>query len=806
MRMQFELDPEIIHHIIFSQAGSIGKALIELLMNSVDAHATWVRLTVTKEGFICVDDGKGFSGLRDVKRYFGRFGTPHREGDATFGRFRLGRGQIMAHASTLWKSKRWKMAVDTRTMGYGYDLDPLRKRGDRTPGCEIAGTWYEELTETEMLSTVQEVRDLVRYTPIKVELNGRVITRDPSQEKWDFEDELAYYRAKDDGAVSIYNQGVLVRHDPGHIWGAGGLIVSKRAIALNVSRTEILRKTCPVWKAVAKEFGRLADEVSARLGDHRKTEARREKSARALLSGDPDSVRIYFKEEVITLLPGKRHVTMDDFLRKAYSLHEGRVTVVENGTDVPKGEAIAREGICQVVHPQTMQRFGCYSPEDFAETLEFIVLSVWSAIPAHDWSRRSVRVPELVDFATLREAYVERTRIVLEKNALDKETRRAWVAMRWVVQQFAGVCAGGHAYAHGGRLARGSDSMHILLGESNRAEAWTDGDTYIAINVQVVKQLKTEPVRTAGHILSLVVHEIAHQGDSIECGHDEAFYQRYHDISSRNAGEHQRYMHLWLMKYARSLEDEGRKGSGRAWFEQRLIERVGSGRQKRGLPVLNDDMANDPSISTPAVPENMAFIDLVNSKLVEAGLCPPPQDWDQVLKRARAAQLELAEQQRADAARQEAADAEECAIYAEEARQLEEEEKKAREAIAAILEIPVADLIDEAFYFISQMTHGDDEAREAWATQAWVGFAEREEEHYREQWEATVAELQDDFESGSLDVPTSNLSPELHGLVKEGETSWALERNAAAAGFHSIDAYLKWRANEQAGAADGIYW
>ncbi len=117
MILPFELDPQIIHHIIYSQAGSIGKALIELLMNSVDASATVIHLTVTRDGFSCSDDGNGFVSKEDVVRYFGRFGTPHQEGDATYGRFRLGRGQIMAHARTVWQSNNWEMSVDTRSMG-----------------------------------------------------------------------------------------------------------------------------------------------------------------------------------------------------------------------------------------------------------------------------------------------------------------------------------------------------------------------------------------------------------------------------------------------------------------------------------------------------------------------------------------------------------------------------------------------------------------------------------------------------------------------------------------------------------------
>lgn len=138
MKLPFELDPQIIHHIIYSQAGSIGKAIIELIMNSVDANASRVQLEITKEGFTCSDDGQGFATRDDVIRYFGRFGTPHQEGDATYGRFRLGRGQIMAHASTIWQSNSWQMTVDTRSMGYSYELDDISEMS----GCNIQGSWY----------------------------------------------------------------------------------------------------------------------------------------------------------------------------------------------------------------------------------------------------------------------------------------------------------------------------------------------------------------------------------------------------------------------------------------------------------------------------------------------------------------------------------------------------------------------------------------------------------------------------------------------------------------------------------------
>lgn len=788
MILPFELDPQIIHHIIYSQAGSIGKAIIELLMNSVDASATGVRLSMTKDGFNCRDDGKGFASRNDVVRYFGRFGTPHEEGDATYGRFRLGRGQIMAHASTEWLSHYWKMTVDTRSMGYSYDLEDLP---ESTIGCFIMGRWYDPLTDSELMSAVQEIRDLVRYTPVSVELNGKVITRDPEKESWDFQDEFAYYRAKAEGPLSIYNQGVLVRHDSSHIWGAGGLIVSKKAIALNVSRTDILRKTCSVWKPIAKQFAAMAESVTARMGDHRKTEARREKSARALLSGDPNILELYEKEEVITLLPGKRHVTLANLLRHAHNRpHNGKITVIENAFDVPKGEAIARASIALVVHPQTLDRFGCYSPEDFREVLERIIDNVKQTATtkpsnARFYGSAYLHVPELVAFSVLREAFVERTSIVSEKNALDKETRRAWTALRWCLQQYAGVCAGEQSDQNGRLHWLNEHRLTILLGESNTAEAWTDGKTYLAINKRNVEKLKTDPLTAAAFIFGLVEHEVAHQGDSIDCGHDEAFYQRFHDISIHMSPVRQQYIHRWLMKYTYSMEGEGKKALRNiAWRERRLVERVGNGRQKRGLPGVIEDVSSDPLVTAHVPEENMAFVDHVNTGLVLAGVCPPPPDWNEVIERARQEQLRVVKENSNLAAEETIQEAMQEAAY----EAWRDEEMRERKRFVEVLGVSVEDISDLAFDWMYQVAQGGDdvEIRRMWESKGWEQPDYDEDEFWAE------ADAMQQQTSESRD-PRPYLDEKYWPLLQEGESWWSLERNTAAAGFFDVPEYLKWR-------------
>lgn len=789
MRLPFELDPQIIHHIIYSQTGSIGKAIIELLMNSVDARASTVRLSLNRHGFTCSDDGQGFASRDDVIRYFGRFGTPHDEGDATYGRFRLGRGQIMAHASTIWRSTIWKMTVDTRSVGYHYDLDEL---DDALQGCAISGSWYEALSDTELMSAVQEVRDLVRYTPVSVELNDQFITRDPGTERWDAEDEFAWYRVKADGAVSIYNQGVLVRHDPAHMWGAGGLIVSKKAIALNVSRTEILRKTCPTWKAIARQFGLMADQMASLLGDHRKTEARREKSARALLSCDANIVQVYSKEEVVTLLPGKRHVSLDDFLRKCRYGHNrrqgGKFAVVENAFDVPKGEAIAREGIAIIVHPNTLDRFGCYNALDFLDCIRRIVTNLRRDVEVNGqqfWGLNGLFVPDLIAFSTLREAFIDRTRIVTEQEALDREARRAWTALRWCLHHYASLCTGGRP-SYGGQVRSGK-SFHIFLGDSNTAEAWTDGSSYIAVNITVVRRLKSSPLRTTAYIFSLIEHEIAHEGDSLDCGHDEAFYQRFHDLTLLHSENRQRYMHMWLMKYTKSMEREGKRAGGEIWRERYLVDRAGSGRIKRGLASAIEDVSTDPVVVEAVPPENTSLINYQNMRLVEAGVCPAPPNWRDVLARAHADQQDIEALLRVEAEQRAATkrldDDEEAAYWAEIA-EYEETEREA-EAVslrrfAALFNVSVEDIHPDALCWLLREDLSEDELHALWAAKPWDDDEQFEPDTDQNELQADAS---------------SRFSSELKALIHPGETVWMLERNAAAAGFFRVEDYLTWRAS-----------
>lgn len=57
---------QLIYHAIYSQSGSLEKALLEYVMNSIDAGASRIDVTLDREQFVVTDDGTGFSRLDDI--------------------------------------------------------------------------------------------------------------------------------------------------------------------------------------------------------------------------------------------------------------------------------------------------------------------------------------------------------------------------------------------------------------------------------------------------------------------------------------------------------------------------------------------------------------------------------------------------------------------------------------------------------------------------------------------------------------------------------------------------------------------
>src|SRR5690606_17939145 len=113
-RRTLKMHPHLLWSVIHRQAGTIGKGILEGVMNSVDAGATRCDIILDREHFSIEDDGKGFASDQEIEDFFETFGTPHEEGDAKYGRFRMGRGQMMAFGMNVWHTNNYKMVVDLK--------------------------------------------------------------------------------------------------------------------------------------------------------------------------------------------------------------------------------------------------------------------------------------------------------------------------------------------------------------------------------------------------------------------------------------------------------------------------------------------------------------------------------------------------------------------------------------------------------------------------------------------------------------------------------------------------------------------
>jgi len=228
-KRQFSVAPGIIYHLIVAQAGSLGKAALECVMNSTDAGSTRIDIDITKKTIRIRDNGQGFRTRQEIKDYFDIFGFEHKEGDRTYGKFGIGRGQLWSFCSTSWRTGTFKMDVDIKAKGLDYELS---EDLPHEQGVDIQGTFYTPLKTSEILACEKELADLAKYSVVPVYLNGKLISCDPSGQKWNHDTEDAWIRITDDSTLAVYNLGVLVRKYPSYQFGCGGVVVTKPGVTL----------------------------------------------------------------------------------------------------------------------------------------------------------------------------------------------------------------------------------------------------------------------------------------------------------------------------------------------------------------------------------------------------------------------------------------------------------------------------------------------------------------------------------------------------------------------------------------------
>lgn len=496
--------PAILHSIIKSQAGSLSKALLEAVMNAVDAGATKCALTVASDKFTVSDNGKGFASRDEILSFFEQFGNPHSEGDATYGRYRMGRGQLFAFARNLWSTGNFQMDVDIQAKGLDYDLREVKKA---VKGCQIDGTLYEKLEPWALQECVTEVAKFVAYVNIPVTLNGKLVSKDPAKQKWDIETDDAYIKLTAGQAMSVYNLGVLVKDYGTYQTGSGGIVVSKTALQVNFARNDILQHSCMVWR-------RIRDAVRKHAGVKVAKKASLNDSERQFLANQvtaaPEGELPWEQWKEV----GKAFIVPTVAGRNASMIQLLAAHVV---CEVPEqhlrmGERLHRGKVIFGVTKEALDRFGVSTAGELVNLVKerapsYLTRSVPRVAPFEDYLQS-------VNFGMLS----------IPENEYDPLERVAMAVLIEANRKFFGAWLPKLEEPRLGRALR--------LGESDAALAWTDGKNSIHVERKFLSKCVRKGANGWLQLLNVLLHEYCHDTPDLKGHeHDQNFFELFEDLA-----------------------------------------------------------------------------------------------------------------------------------------------------------------------------------------------------------------------------------------------------------------------------------
>ncbi|MDO9179214.1 MAG: ATP-binding protein [Agitococcus sp.] len=507
----FSVSPHIIFSLIASQAGSLGKAVLECIMNSIDAGASCLDITVTAKALVIFDNGRGFQTKEEIEKFFEVFGFDHKDEQRVFGQFGIGRAQLWNFCPNVWRTNTFSMDVDIKNKGLDYILKEELPQQD---GLLITGRFYEPLKPSELLAFERELTELARYAQVPVTLNGVVINKDPASESWTHETADAWIRLRATGELTVYNLGVKVRNFPAYVVGSGGVVVTKPGVrlALNMARNDIVTTECKVWKRIKPLLQAKSDD-RIKKSTARLSEDEMQNIVTRVLSLDLPFINISDKK-LITDIQGKHH-TLNAFLT---AMHRGSgCTVAEKGTK--KAELAHQLEYAFVITPATLVRFNVENMSELRTKLHALFTGTNNYLKAFTENKAKFGDDYNKFCTSLSDLCLELP---------DKEQTPDEVAILAALRKPIGLLA--QALRRSGAEVGMFKNRTLTIGVSDVASGWTDGVNRIVLNRTLLAKARTGFPGVLS-ICATLLHEYLHDSsDQVTHDHDVAFYERFESV------------------------------------------------------------------------------------------------------------------------------------------------------------------------------------------------------------------------------------------------------------------------------------
>jgi len=529
----FKVDKSIIRHLIFSQAGTLSKALLELAMNSLDARCKDISIDFSDDmtKVVVKDNGVGFTSVEEIEKLFGTFGFDHETKEELsrgrdYGRFGLGRAQCLAFGSTVWTTNEFTMEVDLQgnsTNDLPYIITDHGKMMHK--GCMIEISLYKDMSIHDKRILSSELSSMAKYVSEDLRIDGIRVNENIEGVKWNAEsDDLLFLNAKSERGLAVYNKGVHVRTYSHSKFGVSGDLVSRdKNFAVNMARNDVLVAECKLWKAIPAFVKPFAEKkVRATL-----TDLDRKYLISQMLQGELQYHDIGTKR-LFKNADGKYFS-----LKQVFSHADGNVTMPPSRSDEHKGMGLHRRKIAFCFSYDFADSHGFKTINEFFKALDETLVVTDYQFTVSDF--------KCINFDKASEMVVDSHDIIPddELGKLDKARLNAVNSMYvLMLERFVAV------ERRSGRLEiepQNEWSAHnelmkkcrrrISLGRSEVADAWTDGSRYIAIDIEVMRKAFEGGMNGLTNLLTILLHEQCHDGaTSGTHDHGLEFFERFHDV------------------------------------------------------------------------------------------------------------------------------------------------------------------------------------------------------------------------------------------------------------------------------------
>lgn len=532
---QFKVSPAVIRKLIFQQAGSLPKAVAELVMNEIDARASEVIITTgnpNKLGFInsvtVEGNGCGFTSHEEILKLFGKLGFNHSTDEEMaknrrYGRFGIGRAAILTFGKCKWITNEFEICVDLDSNSK--DAPPYTITEHETKlynGCKVEVTLNKAVDFYDLRSMVGEITSMVKFSPKNIIINEEKVNDGISDEWSILSDSIAFLW--DEGSqtgLDIYNDGIFVCSYPHSKFGVSGRLTSvEDTFDVNMARNDILQSSCPLWKSLKKLLKPFSDitakkKLTLSVDD-------RIFMLRNFLAKET-SYETIEKANLIKAVNGRFYS-----IASALKYAEARFSLAPS-KDSNVGENIHSGKEAFVISPEWLHDLGYDSLDDLFECISLAVEEAqnntrWGSahtLYSYYFEKKGYRI---IEFDLLAKSHSS-TSSIIKETSLDDLSSIKLKTMQYLADAI-------HNQKFAAYLLHQRDNpvlkRALRFGDSECSLAWTNSKTYIALNKSYVDEMFTQGLEGFFNLASIILHEYCHDSDSEgDHAHSETFYRNF---------------------------------------------------------------------------------------------------------------------------------------------------------------------------------------------------------------------------------------------------------------------------------------